>query len=548
LLAGAAYFVINNLLAGTASALWLSLPVSTCLRSDFGFQALTAAVFLSLAPVIVVVADFDLALIVMLVLPLLAIWKVERDAMSNEHQALHDSLTGLPNRVLFADRVRQKVIDNNREVSTFAVMLMDLDHFKEINDTLGHHHGDMLLQQVAIRLRGALRESDTVARMGGDEFAILLSRVSDADAAGRVAEKLLDALHQPFQVEGLTLEVGASIGIAAYPDHGDDLDTLLQRADVAMFVAKEARNGYEFYSAESDNHSPDRLALAGEMRRAIDAGDIGLYYQPTVDLRNGRVVSAEGLARWTHPERGLIPPMEFIPIAEQTGLIRPLTMRLLKDAMEEVRRWHSEGFQLSVSVNISPRHLLDQQLPQDIARLLRESDVAPGWLKLEITESTMLADPRQADARRAERVLGTLHSMGVKMSIDDFGTGHSSFAYLKRLPVDEIKIDRSFVMNMSESASDAFIVNSTIDLGRNLGLGVVAEGVETQGITDDLVALACDRAQGYHFCRPLPPAEFVEWIRGYQASSVSTGKSLAAIAPAAAPRVGLAESRGAAYG
>ena len=534
LISGGAYFLTNNVLARTASALWLNLPVSDCHRSDFVFQALTAAVFLSLAPIIVVVAEFDLALVGMLVLPFLAIWKVEHDAVRNEHQALHDSLTGLPNRVLFADRVRQKVIDSNREVSSFAVLLMDLDHFKEINDTLGHHHGDLLLQQVGIRLRHVLRDGDTVARMGGDEFAILLSRVSDPGAAGGVAEKVLQALHQPFQVQGLSLELGASIGIACCPDHGNDLETLLQHADVAMFLAKETRNGYELYSAERDHHSTDRLALAGEMRRAIDAADIGLYLQPTIDLRSGRVVGAEALARWIHPERGVIAPMEFIPIAEQTGLIRPLTMRLLRTALGELRRWHDEGFELGVAVNISPRHLLDQQLPGDIARLLEQLEISPRWLKLEITESTMLADPRQADARRAERVIGDLHSMGVKMSIDDFGTGHSSLAYLKRLPLDEIKIDKSFVMNMSKSSSDAFIVSSTIDLGRNLGLEVVAEGVETQGIADDLVALACDRAQGYHFCRPLPPEDFVAWLHEHQ-PSVPVEIGLSAIAPLTAP-------------
>jgi diguanylate cyclase (GGDEF)-like protein len=510
LAAAGVFFLTNNVLAGTASALSLNTSVLGLLRTDFGFQALMAAVFLSLAPVIVVAAEFNLALIVMLILPLVTIYRGARDAMVSEHQAMHDALTGLPNRVLFSDRLNQQILSGQSDGSSLGVMMMDLNHFKEINDWLGHHYGDLLLQEIGPRLRGALRGSDTVARLGGDEFVILLPRVPGHDSACRVAEKLLQVLQRPFEIKGLALQVGASIGIAFSPADGDDVETLLQRADVAMFLAKESGRGYELYSAERD-YSSDRLALAGEMGSAIDAGEIGFYYQPITDLRTGRVVSAEGLARWIHPEHGLLSPAQFIPIAEQSGLIRPLAMTLLKAALQEQRRWRDMGLELDLAVNVSPRQLLDQHFPDDLAALLSEHNASASALTLEITESSMMADPM-----RSEGVLGRLHSMGVKIAIDDFGTGYSSLAHLRHLPVDAVKIDRSFVMNMSSSASDARIVRSTIDLGRNLGLAIVAEGVETEDTCDELLTLGCDRAQGYFLSRPVPPEEFVQWLQKHR--------------------------------
>ena len=508
------FFATNSLLAGTAGALRIGTGLINCLREDFGFQVLTAAVFLSLSPIIVVAANYDLVFVLLLILPLIAIYRGGRAAVVNEHQAFHDGLTGLPNRLLFRDRVEQEILNSKRDIATLAVLIMDLDHFKEVNDTLGHHFGDLLLKEIGPRLESVLRESDTVARMGGDEFAVLLPNVVGPWGAVQVAEKLLEAVHEPFEVNGLTLEVGLSIGIACSPANGSDVDTLLQRADVAMFLAKEARNGYELYTPERDHYSPDRLALASDLRRAIDDGQIGPHYQPIVDVPTGDVVGAEALARWTHPVRGLLHPEDFIPIAEQTGLIRPLTMNLLSAVLAEVARWQRDRLELTVAVNVSARHLLDQQLPDDIGRLLREQGVTANRLKLEITESTIMSDPL-----RSEAVLRRLHAMGIRIAIDDFGTGYSSLAYLKRLPVDEIKIDRSFVSMMSVDEGDAQIVRSTIDLGHNLGLRVIGEGVETEAMLGQLRDLGCDLVQGFGLSEPLPPHEFARWVRGYDPAS-----------------------------
>jgi diguanylate cyclase (GGDEF)-like protein len=524
----AAYFLVNYLLAGIASALSARAPVVERLRGDFGFQVLTAAVFLSLAPLIVVAARFDLLTLSLLVLPLIAIYKGGRDALLTEYQALHDGLTDLPNRMLFRDRLQQAIAAGRRGGRSVAVLLMDLDHFKEINDTLGHRHGDLLLEQIGPRLQAELRESDTVARMGGDEFAVLLPN-SSAAAAGRVAQKLLEALQPAFVVNGLTLEVTASIGISCSPAHGDDVDTLLQQADVAMFLAKETHSGYELYSPERDHYSPDRLALAGEMRRAVESQEILFYYQPSVEFETGQVSGAEALARWAHPERGLIGPTEFIPIAEQTGLIRPLTSKLLRAALREARSWHNEGLQLSVSVNISARSLLREGFPAEVDLALRECRAKPEWLELEITESTIMAEPE-----RARGVLATLKSMGVRIAIDDFGTGYSSLEHLKQLPVDEVKIDKSFVIDMQKNASDAAIVRSTIDLAHNLGLRVVAEGVETGSVWDELARLGCDAAQGFHLSRAVPPDELLQWIAEHKARA-ARGELGAADARSPAP-------------
>jgi diguanylate cyclase (GGDEF)-like protein len=438
---------------------------------------------------------------------------LRQQAEVNEHQALHDALTGLPNRTLFHDRVGQALSAARREHIPVAVMIMDLDRFKEVNDTLGHSSGDELLKQAGSRLREALRESDTVARLGGDEFGVLLPRVVDSAAAVSVARKLREALEEPFAIHGLALQIEASIGIALYPEHGDDVHSLLQRADVAMYVAKEHPGGCEVYAKERDDYSPDRLTLLTELRRAIDTSELVLHYQPRADLKTGEVTGTEALVRWSHPTRGLVRPDEFIPLAQKTGVIVPLTFFVLNEALRQARTWQLEGLDLCVGVNLSARNLLDVHLPDTVGDLLTRWEVPPSLLELEITESTILADPV-----RAMNILSRLNGMGIKLAIDDFGTGYSSLAYLKRLPVDELKIDKSFVQGMEDDENDAVIVRSTIDLGRNLGLRVVAEGVETASAWNRLAALGCDVAQGYYVSRPVPAGELAAWLRARRES------------------------------
>jgi diguanylate cyclase (GGDEF)-like protein len=438
---------------------------------------------------------------------------LRHQAEVNEHQALHDALTDLPNRTLFHDRVHQALTSARREHVPAAVMIMDLDRFKEVNDTLGHASGDELLKLVGIRLHETLRDSDTVARLGGDEFGILLPKVLDAEAAVAVARKLRTTLEEPFTIHGLALQMEASIGIALYPDHGANVQSLLQRADVAMYVAKERPAGCEVYSRERDEYSPDRLTLLTELRRAIDRDQLVLHYQPKADLRSGEIAGVEALVRWEHPERGMIPPDEFIPAAQKTGVIGPLTMFVLDEALRQCRTWTLQGLELCVAVNLSTRNLLDVHLPDTVGDLLTRWEVPARLLELEITESTILADPV-----RAMQILSRLDEMGIRLAIDDFGTGYSSLAYLKRLPVDELKIDKSFILGMEESENDEVIVRSTIDLGRNLGLRVVAEGVETATAWNRLASLGCDIAQGYYLSRPVPAAELTTWLRQRAAS------------------------------
>jgi diguanylate cyclase (GGDEF)-like protein len=424
-----------------------------------------------------------------------------------EYQSLHDSLTGLPNRTLFQQRLHDAIDTAEEDGASLAVMIMDLDHFKEINDTLGHHYGDLLLQEIGPRLSGVLRPGDLMARLGGDEFGVVLPELANERAAIRVAERLMEEMEQPVVVEGIALDVSASIGIATFPVHSDDVETLLRRADVAMYAAKESGGGYEIYSPSLDKHSPSRLTLIGQVRPAIDNEEFTLHYQPKARLSDGRVAGVEALIRWQHPDRGMVPPDEFIPLVERTVLLRPLTQYVLNEALRQWHTWSRAGIQLEVAVNLSPRSLMDPQLPDLVGQLLERWEVPPRFLTLELTESFVMAD-----SGRSLGVLAGLAEVGVLLSIDDFGTGYSSLGYLKRLPIGEIKIDRSFVMNMHENANDAMIVRATTDLGRNLGLRVVAEGVETRAAWDQLAALHCDIAQGYYLSRPIPAHEITRWL------------------------------------
>ena len=419
-----------------------------------------------------------------------------------------DPLTDLPNRSTFRELLDRALIAGKRGPGLVAVMLMDVDRFKEINDTLGHYNGDLLLKRVGPRLRSVLRDQDTVARLGGDEFAILLPGLPDDGAVTTAAERIIRSFEEPFVLGGLALEVEASVGVAVYPEHGNRVDVLLNRADTAMYAAKAARTGFAVYSDQQDQGSRRRLALAGELRRAINEDEIVLNFQPKTRMATGEVTGVEALARWRHPVHGTISPSEFIPIAEQTNLLHTLTERILDRALSQLREWHTRGFDLTMAVNLSMRNLLDAKLADQIAQRLRRNGIEPSYLELELTEGMLMADPR-----RAMEILGRLKEVGVGLSVDDFGTGYSSLAYLKDLPVDAIKIDRSFVMGMENEPRNAAIVRSTVDLGRNFGLEVVAEGVETQAAYDELARLGCDYAQGFLLARPLPAPELLARVQ-----------------------------------
>ncbi len=425
-----------------------------------------------------------------------------------ERQSLYDTLTGVANRTLLLDRLGQALLVAKRHGTNVGFVVMDIDNFKEVNNTAGHRVGDLLLAEVALRVQSRLRDTDTVARLGGDEFGLVLPGI-DATGAIIVAKKILKVLERPCVAEGQAFDVAVSLGLALFPEHGEDRDALLRNADVAMYAAKKAGNGFSVYASEQDRHSAARLALAAGLRGAIERQEFELHYQPEVSLRTGQVRCVEALVRWRHPRRGLLPPGEFIPIAERTGLVKPLTELVLAKALRDCAAWQAAGRELHVAVNLSMRNLLDPQLPDLIAALLAESGAPAPRLGLEITENVLMADP--------DRVLATLlrlREMGVRLSIDDFGTGYSSLAYLHRLPVNELKIDRSFVMSIHKDSSSVAIVRTIIDLAHTLKCEVVAEGVEDKEGMDLLTALGCDMAQGYYLARPAPARQLEHWLDG----------------------------------
>ena len=434
---------------------------------------------------------------------------LQREASKRQYEALHDSLTGLPNRNLLHHHLALSLAD--MRPSGLTVMLIDLDGFKEVNDTLGHHFGDQLLQEVAGRIVEVLGPDAFVSRLGGDEFAVVIDG-NDSMVVRALAEQVERRVLQPFELADLVFEVGASIGIATSPEHGSDAPTLLQRADVAMYAAKRSGRSAEFYSADADNYTPQRLALAAELRRTIERGELLVEYQPKVGLDTGDVIGVEALARWHHPEQGFISPDIFIAVAESASLMRPLAQHVLMVSLRQLAQWRAMGLDLSVAVNLSARNLMDDSLPSTIERALAATGVPASALTLELTESTLIVDKG-----RTIGLLNRLSGMGVSIAIDDFGTGYSSLSYLHRLPVDEIKIDKSFVMNMLTDKGDAVIVRSTIELGHNLGLQVTAEGVEDGHTWQLLAAAGCDQAQGYHLCSPCSGAQLTRWLRTRQA-------------------------------
>ena len=423
-----------------------------------------------------------------------------------EYQAMHDTLTGLPNRILLNDRVERVLLDARRTHQSFALFLIDLDRFKEINDTLGHHFGDKLLQLVSVRLKESMRTNDSIARLGGDEFAVLLPHTS-FEGAELCANRILFSMNKTIVINNITIDVKASIGIAIYPDHGLETDELLKHADIAMYQAKQAQSGFALYDPEQNIHTVRRLRLMSDLRDAIKLKKIYLNYQPIVDARTREIISVEALARWQHPELGNIPPDEFISMAEQTGLINILTMQILDQALKDLKQWHKSGFDLGVSVNLSAYSLQDQSLPVHIESLLKSNDVAAEQVQLEITETALMHD-----MTRAGNILNALDELGLHLAIDDFGTGFSSLNYLKKLPVNTLKIDRSFIFEMSTDATDRAVVKTVIELGHNLSCHVVAEGVEDQAAVDLLKELQVDMLQGYFISRPIGRRELEVWL------------------------------------
>jgi diguanylate cyclase (GGDEF)-like protein/PAS domain S-box-containing protein len=439
---------------------------------------------------------------------------IKRDITDRKHAeelvqqiTFYDTLTNLPNRNNLYKHLLNAIGTASGTGTPIALLLIDLNQFREINDTLGHDKGDQVLQQVGRKLREVMFEHDIVARHGGDEFAVLLLNMAKAKDVDVEVQKILKALDTPFLIEGLPIMIEASIGASIYPDHGKEAETLFNRADIALHVSKNSGIPYTVYHPAKDKHSPQRLAMMGELHHAIEHGDLLLFYQPAISLKTRRIIGVEALIRWKHPTRGIIPPDQFILSAEKTGLIHPLTRWVMAAAMRQCKAWHDAGMKLAISVNLSARNLVDPKLPDQVAEQFRAAQVAPEWMTFEITESVIMANPAQA-----LEVLTRLHEMGARLSIDDFGTGYSSLSYLKRLPVETIKIDKSFVINMTKNQSDALIVRSTIDLAHNMNLKVVAEGVEDKDIWDRLHALGCDTAQGYYMGRPMPADELSRWL------------------------------------
>ena len=430
--------------------------------------------------------------------------KAHTDAL--EYQALHDALTGLPNRSLFGDRLRQALLAARRNQRMLGVLLLDLDRFKDINDALGHDRGDSLLQEVTSRLRGVLRATDTIARLGGDEFAMLAPDAKQPEDVVAAARKILSALEGPFAIADRMVETGASIGIAIYPMHGEDPSTLLRRADVAMYVAKRSGGGHAVYAPEQEAQTLRRSNLAGELRRSIPLGELVLYYQPQVTLATGAITAVEALIRWNHPRDGLMSPDRFIPMAEETGIIHPITAWVIDAALAQLCKWRDQGIDLGVSINVSPRNIEDHSLEEMVAAGLAKYKVDPKLLTLEISES-------DAMAAAAAKALNRLHEIGVRICLDDFGTGYSSLLYLMHLPVDEIKIDRSFVMALAADPDSGAIVRSAVGLGHNLGLRVVAEGLQDRASQAMLVEAGCDAAQGFLVARPAPEADMTAMLR-----------------------------------
>jgi len=499
--AGGVFLLVNNGLVGAAVASRLGVRLWKVLTGDVSGQLMTSAPLLGLGPLAAHAALWTPASIALLLVPIVAMHRSGKTAMKREQEALRDPLTGLANRTLLSTAADRALLATT---GTTAMLLIDLDHFKDVNDTLGHAVGDQLLVAVAERLQEQAAPTDLVARLGGDEFVVLVRRCDGVDSAVELADRLGEAIRQPYEVQGVTLTVGCSVGIGLAPDHVDTVEGLLRCADVALYTAKATRGTYALYDRHTDQHSAALLGLQADLRAALQDPDdqqVHVVYQPQLDLRTGRVSAVESLVRWTHPELGILLPDNFIPMAESTSLIDLVMRRVLDLALGQVSAWERERLVLSVAINLSARQLSDLTLPETVSQALQRHGLPADRLLLEVTESRLMSDPE-----RSMEILGRLQGLGVAVSVDDFGTGYSSLAYLQRLAVDELKIDKSFIIGLGE-AGNATIVRSTIELGHNLGLRVVAEGVEDEACAEALADMGCDMLQGWFVGRPCRGAD-----------------------------------------
>ena len=517
--AAIAYCAVNVVLVDVAVALHARTPVAATLRAALPSQALVNLVLLSAAPLVAVVMGRSALLVLLFLLPMSAIHASAAMSVRREHQAHHDELTGLPNRALLLRRTDDALLEVARSGGRAGLLLLDLDRFKEVNDTLGHPVGDALLRVVAHRLTHSVRPGDLVARLGGDEFAVLLPSAAGESVTGEVAVRLRAALAEPIRLAGISFRIEASIGIALYPDNATTVEVLLQRADVAMYLAKQRRTGIEVHAPDARRSSSARLSLLGELRRGLGRGELELYYLPKVCLADGWADGMEALVRWRHPRLGMIMPADFIPATEQSCLMRDLTTYVVDAALAQAARWRQDGLPVQVSVNLCARDLLDGGLADMVGRGLHRHGLLPGELMLEINEAVLADGPA-----RGAGALAALAALGVPLSLDDFGTG-SSLVRLRRLPVSEIKIDASVIARLFDGPDTTLIVKSLVDLVRALGIRSVAEGVESAGAARTLAAIGCDAAQGRYYCGPLDPAAATAWLAGH-------------LRPAARPRRG----------
>ncbi len=497
-LAAGGYFLTNLVLVECAVAMHARSPLRTILTKEIGQRVFVSGVLLSLAPLVAVAMTHSVWLVPLFFFPLAALYSSATLSVKREYQVNHDELTGLANRKLMILRTQEALSEAQQHEHHVGLLMLDLDRFKEVNDTLGHPTGDRLLQTVARRLTHSVRPGDLVARLGGDEFAVLLPQVRDAVSAREVATRLRVSLAEPLRLDGMDFDLEASVGIALYPNHAPDFELLMQRADVAMYVAKESRSGVDLYAPHKDRNSTARLSLFGELRRALVEGELEMFYQPKVMLDDRQVVGMEALVRWRHPRRGVLGPDEFVPLIEQSYLLRNFTHEVLELTLAQAARWWSEGGTVPVSVNLSARELLDPGLPEVVNAGLRRHGLPARALRLEISERVMVTD---ADA--VTPTILALGELGVSLALDDFGTGYFTLARLNGLPVQEIKIDDSFVRRIADDPDDRIIVGSAIDLVGTLGMRTVAEGVESERIADSMRAMGCTAAQGRYFSPPL---------------------------------------------